>query len=556
MVVTVLSWVYIFIICILTGAGLLSLFKNRRFSLIYCLGAGIAAVTVYTEFFSIFAKTGAAAHLFLLGAALVSGFANRNEFLRLWRRYRSVIWSWEGFFYVCFILLIAFFTSRGEFHTDTNIYHGAAIRIYEEYGLVKGIGNLQLHYAYNSSYLAFASAFSLRWLFGCSLHTTTGFLEAAMCLYAFHGLKRFKKHENHVTDMMRVGILFYTLVNVTRSMSPATDYAAMFFVLLVITAWCENLFEGSSDITVYSLLSIAAVFTATLKFSAGLLVLLALYPAVCLVRERRWKEIAAYIFCGGVILCPFLVRNYFISGWLLYPFDGIDIFSPEWKIPKEYLVHDASQIKVWGRCLYDVAKADMPVGEWLPVWWENQFRYEKMLLGAVALSAGLQVIMLLAKIVKRRKIRPELLSLHLAVWGNLGVWFFTAPFIRYGLAFLFAVIMIAVGEYLSEEHRGLYGIVTGGVIFCITVSVSPYWDQYITDAGVFVKQMLREPYYIVQKDYEEGNMDSIEMNGNVIYFSRGEEINSYHVFPGTCYEFMLERSTLIGDKIEDGFKAK
>ena len=236
MVVTVLSWVYIFIICILTGAGLLSLFKNRRFSLIYCLGAGIAAVTVYTEFFSIFAKTGAAAHLFLLGAALVSGFANRNAFLWLWRRYRSVIWSWEGFFYVCFILLIAFFTSRGEFHTDTNIYHGAAIRIYEEYGLVKGIGNLQLHYAYNSSYLAFASAFSLRWLFGRSLHTTTGFLEAAMCLYAFHGLKRFKKHENHVTDMMRVGILFYTLVNVTRSMSPATDYAAMFFVLLVITA--------------------------------------------------------------------------------------------------------------------------------------------------------------------------------------------------------------------------------------------------------------------------------------------------------------------------------
>ncbi len=486
----------------------------------------------------------------------MSGFANRNGFLRLWRRYRSVIWSWEGFFYVCFILLIAFFTSRGEFHTDTNIYHGAAIRIYEEYGLVKGIGNLQLHYAYNSSYLAFASAFSLRWLLGRSLHTTTGFLEAAMCLYAFHGLKRFKKHENHVTDMMRVGILFYTLVNVTRSMSPATDYAAMFFVLLVITAWCENLFEGSSDITVYSLLSIAAVFTATLKFSAGLLVLLALYPAVCLVRERRWKKIAAYIFCGGVILCPFLVRNYFISGWLLYPFDGIDIFSPEWKIPKEYLVHDASQIKVWGRCLYDVAKADMPVGEWLPVWWENQFRYEKMFLGAVALSAGLQVIMLLAKIVKRRKIRPELLSLHLAVWGNLGVWFFTAPFIRYGLAFLFAVIMIAVGEYLSEEHRGLYGIVTGGVIFCITVSVSPYWDQYITDAGVFVKQMLREPYYIVQKDYEEGNMDSLEMNGNVIYFSRGEEINSYHVFPGTCYEFMLERSTLIGDEIEDGFKAK
>lgn len=145
-----------------------------------------------------------------------------------------------GVFLGCFILLIAFFTSRGEFHTDTNIYHAAAIRLYEEYGVLKGAGNLQLHYAYNSAYLAFASIFSLRWLFGQSIHTTTGFLEVIMCLYAFYGLKEFKRHKRHMTDMMKVGILFYTLVNMTRSMSPATDYAVMYFVLFIITAWCEQ----------------------------------------------------------------------------------------------------------------------------------------------------------------------------------------------------------------------------------------------------------------------------------------------------------------------------
>lgn len=93
-------------------------------------------------------------------------------------------------------------------------------------------------------------------------------------------------------------------------------------------------------------------------------------------------------------------------------------------------------------------------------------------------------------------------------------------------------------------------------MFCIFLSVSPYWDQYVTDAGVFVKHNLREPYYIVQKDYDRGNMDSCEINGNRIYFSTGEEINSYHVCPGTCYKPMLERSTLIGDRIEDGFRAR
>lgn len=256
------------------------------------------------------------------------------------------------------------------------------------------------------------------------------------------------------------------------------------------------------------------------------------------------------------MLLPFFIRNYLISGWLLYPFDGIDLFNPVWKIPEEYLLVDAGQIKVWGRCLYDIAKIDLPVTQWFPIWWEHQFRYEQMFLGAVVLAAVLQGIVLLVKLAQKQRISFPLAALHLAIWGNLAVWFFMAPFIRYGLAFLFAVIMMAVGECISIRRKGFISIVTGGLLFCILVSVSPYWDQYITDAGVFVKHTLREPYYILQKDYDGGNMESREINGNRIYVSTEGEVNSYHVFPGTCYEHMLERSTLIGDEIRDGFRAK
>ena len=93
-------------------------------------------------------------------------------------------------------------------------------------------------------------------------------------------------------------------------------------------------------------------------------------------------------------------------------------------------------------------------------------------------------------------------------------------------------------------------------MFCMFVSVSPYWDHYITDAGVFAKQNLKEPYYLWQKDYDRADEESIIINGNTIYYSTAGEVNSYHTFPGTCYKFMLERSTLIGDDIKDGFKAK
>ena len=86
--------------------------------------------------------------------------------------------------------------------------------------------------------------------------------------------------------------------------------------------------------------------------------------------------------------------------------------------------------------------------------------------------------------------------------------------------------------------------------------MSPYWDRYITDAGVFVKQNITQPFYLAQKDYDRAEVGSCEINGNLIYFPENGEINDYHVFPGTCYKFMLDRSTLMGNEIKDGFKAK
>lgn len=537
------------------GVGVLGFIKNRDFPAIYYMCGGILVITVYAEIFSIFAQIGAVSHILMLAAAAFFGYRRRKQLSLLWSRFKTILFSWEGFFYVCFILGIAFFTSRGIFHTDTNIYHAAAIRIYEEYGLIKGIGNLQVHYAYNSSYLAFASIFSMRWLFGRSLHTTTGLIEVVLCLYAFHGLKDFKRHASHVSDMMRIGILFYALVMLNGSMSPATDYVTMLFALFVLTAWCENA-ENYADVTQYSLLSVCAVYVMTLKFSACLLVLLVLYPAVLLMKAGKWKEIALYIGCGMIILLPFLFRNYLISGWLLYPFDGIDIFHVAWKIPKEYLTVDADQIKVWGRCLYDVEKINWPVSRWMPVWWEHQERYEQMLLGAAFLGCILQIVIWTVKLIKRQRLRADYFVLTLAVWGNLAVWFFMAPYIRYGLAFLFTAVMFPVGESISEKKSGIYSILTGGLLFCIVSSLSPYWDHYITDAGVFVKQNIKQPYYILQKDYDTGHMESCELDGNIVYYAVEYEINDYHVFPGTCYKHMLDRSMLMGTEIEDGFMAR
>ncbi|MCM1267593.1 MAG: hypothetical protein NC302_06780 [Bacteroidales bacterium] len=476
----------------------------------------------------------------------------RKEIIAFFVRCRKDFRFWELFFYGGILLFIAFCASRGEFHTDTGIYHAQMIRLYEEYGLLRGMGNLQLHFAYNSAYLAFASLFSMKWLVGQSLHTTTGFLEALFCLYALHGLRDFGKHKRHTADLMKVGILFYTFTVLDRCMSPATDYSAMLFSLFLIAAWCDTM-EREKALSEYCLLSVLAVFTVTLKLSAGFLVIVALYPAWLLLKDRKWKEIAFCIGGGLAVLLPFLVRNYLISGWLLYPFQGIDLFSVKWKVPEEYLIHDAEQIKVWARCLYDVTKTDWSITRWFPVWWEHQRRDEKMLMGAVVFSMLLLALVLLRKKMQKEQIDPAFLILLAAIAANGIMWFMVAPFIRYGLAFLLSFCMLAFGMWLSERGRGLYCIAAGGLVFLVFLSMTPFLDNYVTELGVFVKHNLTEPYYIRQKDYDDPAMGSVEIGGNRIWYALEEDRNSYHYFPASCYKDMLTRSTLMGDTIEDGF---
>ena len=564
MVVVVLSWIYYFFLCLLIGLGiekgLTKILKGKwQFQVIDHLVEGIAGITIYAAFFSIFYKVGMIAHLLLLLAAVFSGYQNRKELVDLWKNGKKIVFSWEGFFFFCFILGIAFFTSRGNFHTDTHIYHAQNIRLYEEYGLIKGMANLQLHYGYNSLYLAFCAVMSLAWLLPWSLHTTTGFVEVILCLYALHHLKDFKYHKKHLEDAGCVAILFYALVNVTGSMSPATDYPTMFLSIYMAAVWLRAV-EKKAHYSVYALLSVFGVFLGTMKLSAIAMAFVVIYPAFFLLKEKKWKEIGLYIGLGIFVLAPYLIRNVLLSGWLIYPFEAIDIFDVAWKVPLEYLLVDAYQIKVWGRCLYDVNLIDMPVAQWFPIWWGEQERYARMLLGANVLGVVLAAFNLGYKVVKKLEVRVELLTLYIGLLASALVWFFMAPFIRYGLGFLLILPLVGMASWFDYEKKGLQSIVTGVLVFCIFLCLSPYVDRYVTEDGVFVKQRLRDPYYITAKDYDAESMDSYVVNNNVIYFNdynpeEGER-NSYHYFPSTCYQFMMDRSMLVSEDIRDGIVPK
>lgn len=573
MVQLLILWGYIFAMNACIGTGVLKILEkciygwkntssSEKFAVSWTELAGVIAITVYAEIVSLFGAVGQIAHLLLLGLAVFFTFWCRTTIRKIAGKILRILFSWDGVLYLCLILLTALFASRGLQHTDTGIYHAQMIHWYEDYGVVKGLGNLQQHFAYNSSSLAYAAVFSMKWLVGQSLHGTNGFLQAFLVVWAVRGLRGFWRRKNHLADGCRFAILVYALVVSERIMSPATDFSSMYLVLWVVCIWADLLTGDKNaefgQIHGYALLSVAAVFVATCKLSAGCLVILALYPFVKLLRRRQWKSIFIYIFCGVLVLAPWLIRNVLISGWLLYPFTALDLFHVDWKIPAEYVQHDSDQIKVWGRCLYDVARIDESPLSWFPVWWAEKRREEMMLLiGNVIALAGLALGGVYTVFVRRGNLPWDKMMLYVAILCSIAGWFLTAPFIRYGLAFLLLLPCMVIGEWIRPIRMGPVRILSGfgcvGVFLCLGM----FWDYYVLFNLVWIKQNMGSRYYVVQQDYDLPEVYPYEIEGGLtVYIPKQGENISYYAFPGDAYQSMAERVKMRGENIRDGFMMK
>ena len=591
MIMILMEWAYMATLSFLMGFACLAPFRKKGgcqiHSAVTYMMAGLLVLNVYAEYFSLFAGVGFWASLIAVFAAVIGGMLLRQDLAdffkiskiqacqkkkersdegienskSLWRKKNKAVWL----LYAGLTLLFAYGSSRGYMHYDTGLYHAQAIRWIEEYGVVPGLANLHSRFGYNSASFALSAFFSETWLIGRPMHCVAGFFALLCACKCAAGLMAFwKRKKVRISDFLSIGGLFYLIAVFREMVSPASDYFAMLVLFWVIMTWVE-LWEQERDCPIgekqtvpYALLSLYLVYAATVKLSTAVILLLVLYPAVLLLRQKKWLQIAGYIALGLLIAFPYLARNVLISGWLIYPFAAIDLFSVDWKIPASYLQNDSDQIKVWGRCLYDVTKINDPVSAWFPVWWGEKDRYEMMLLIANMVAGISAVLSVVWKRIRKEKLCWDRVVVYAAVLGGIAGWFFLAPFIRYGLAFLLIFPLMAFGEWLRPMQMGPVRIASGFLCAAIFFSLSMYWDYYVLFDLVWGKQHLTDPAWVVQQDYDSVEVESFEMEGGLIvyYPAGGQENISYDAFPATAYRMMAERTKLRGSDIRDGFMPK
>ena len=545
-----LNWLYLLLTVFCTGCGIAYWIEKRLHYHIKgmdaILMAGLMAVTVYAEIFSLFYKVGMAANVILLlvcGAVIC--LLHGQMFRRLTDWWRETSASKKVLLLVLF-LLWAYFSSRGYMAYDSDLYHAQSIRWIEEYGVVPGLGNLHERFAYNSAAFAVNALYSMKWLTGRSLHTVSGFFALLLSGTVLELGRTWREKKLRLADYAMIGAVYYLVTIWDEVTAPSSDYLIMGTLFFIIIKWLQCLEHGSravgSGLVPYALLCVAGVYALTLKLTAGLILLLVIKPAVGLIREKRWREILLYLGMGLLVCIPWMARTVVISGWLLYPFPALDLFSVDWKMPAGPIAVDAAQIKTWGRALYNASLVDMPMHEWFPGWFSTALSgMDKLLilgdLACIPLFAGYVIF----SIIKKKKENGDIILVLATVVSSYAFWQYSAPILRYGYAYVLLLDALMAGVFLQKLCRQqiLY------ILVCL------YGGYKLVMMGGYIRTNYLVDAYIWQQDYGSYELTSYELDGITFYRPVTGDRTGYDYFPAAPTQPEIG---LRGEGLEDGFR--
>ena len=419
----------------------------------------------------------------------------------------------------------------GIIHYDTGLYHAQSIRWIEEYGVVKGLGNLHCRLAYNSSAFCLSALYSFSFLGGQSYHCAAGFFALLLAGMCSEVAAAWKRKRLFLADIARLIGIYYLMIIFDEMISPASDYFMVLTVFYIVIRYLELAEEGEKEWLPFALLALLGVYAVSLKLSAAPVVLLAVKPAWMLMKEKNGKGIAGFLALGIAVLLPFLIRNVLISGWLVYPFTAVDLFSADWKIPKEIADYDAKEIQVWGRGIYDVSRYGEPPGKWMKDWFASQTALDRLFilagLAAVPTSFGAWA----AGAVKRLDEQRDMMLAAVTVNLSFLFWMFSAPLIRYGCVYVWLAAPLTFGGLalwlVPNERWGKY-FWRGVYILAVLAGLYKFqaWGKEMA-AGYSPE------YFIYQKDYENYKVEEYRIEGITFYRPAEGDRTGYDAFPSS-----------------------
>jgi len=311
-------------------------------------------------------------------------------------------------------------------------------------------------------------------------------------------------------------------------------------IIYVVTMVVNNRIHLKTiDCQKYILLSLA-VFTCLSYKLSSLFLIFIIIPAL---GKTFFRRIVLSAGIGVIVLSSFFIRNYYLSGYLVYPYPKADIFKTDWKIPINNVHEMKIEIENWAR-IPSVPSSEiskMGLQGWVPVWFKALNFYNKLLV-AVNLFLFLLIPVSLFR-------KDYLISgIQFIILINLAFWFIMAPDPRFSYGFLFSGFAFSIAYFSGLFEKSIPGVFPKltkiGLICFIVVIIG---RRIMSPVGTIINPDL----WLVPDKF--GTVSTNEYDAGFKYRVPVEDRGCCNTdLP--CVPYQLSDVVLRGKDLQDGFK--
>lgn len=328
-------------------------------------------------------------------------------------------------------------------NNDSGLYYIQFVKWINQYPVVPGLANLHDRLGFNSHWHLLTAAFNLYPLIEYSGNDLNGFLFFLIGLGSLESANGLR-HQPSTYDLIWAifPLPFFLLMRFLTSDAP--DLPSTLIPLIYFSLLIKGKKTASLPIIVTLIL-----FAATVKVLSILHVIAILPLIFWTIHKKDWNSLISASILSSIIILPWVARNVIQTGYLVFPMESIDLFSFDWKVPKELAANARKMVDTHARMgSYDLNNYGKPTMEWIRFWLGVQSKSVLAVLAFVFSGSFLLVLADLLKIDRNRSSEKTVLNLFLAltVLGSFAFWWVSGPNPRfiYGVVFFFFAYSLAV----------------------------------------------------------------------------------------------------------------
>ena len=323
---------------------------------------------------------------------------------------------------------------------DEGAYHLPLIRMWENQGLVMGIANLNGHYGLNSTWHILSAFSNLSFLpFWKTEMSLNGLVAIVLGLYSATRIRNILNGSRFISHWIVVFLPFLVFRNLLSS--PSTDIPAIICTWFILTQWLETIENEESPWQIWPAFVLLPIWIVILKTSSAALLFIPAGAMYLAVQEESWVRIRWMVLIGGLLLCPWILQNWLISGYAVFPIRITAIGHPVWQVPLE-----AIDKKFYLAQFGDFAPPSSFSWNWFLHWIRAQNADSRLiiLLSFTTIISGIAVFSF-----QRQQRNIITMFLYLSVLALVLSWFLTITEPRYGFGALVFSALFPVGYFLT-----------------------------------------------------------------------------------------------------------